>query len=190
MQRTTTLIKPDGTQERGFQLQYKTDCACAIPDEEAVIITGGSGSDLSSSTTTVSMYTVQGWQRDLPPLNTNRYWHACSSYMSDEKKILLVSGGFTGSATLDSTEILDTSVGSWKPGAALPSPIQRPTSITINNRVFIFGGGGGDGSDAVGNILEYDTAGDSYKEAGTMVQARYGHALTVVHYEEFSNWCQ
>ena len=56
--------------------------ACAIPDEKTVIITGG-----YETRTTVSVYTVEGWQRDLPPLNTGRYGHACSSYWSDQKRV-------------------------------------------------------------------------------------------------------
>ena len=38
-------------------------------------------------------------------------------------------------------------------------------------------------------ILEYDHTSDSYTEAGTMTQARDAHAVTVVQYEDFSNWC-
>merc|ERR1712032_215461 len=64
-ERTTALIKPDGTQEPGFDLKYQTEYACAIPDEDTVIITGG-----FPSRNTVSVYTVEGWQQDLPPLNT------------------------------------------------------------------------------------------------------------------------
>ena len=95
--RTSTLIKPDGTQETGFTLKYDTKWvlniinkfvdvliiryACAIPDpdtnEASVVVTGG-----AYTRTTVSIYTEQGWQRNLPPLNTGRESHACSSFMS------------------------------------------------------------------------------------------------------------
>ena len=54
----------------------------AIPDEESVIITGG-----TSTLTTVSVYTVEGWQQDLPPLNTGRKDHACSSYWSNDRTV-------------------------------------------------------------------------------------------------------
>ena len=43
---------------------------------------------------------------------------------------------------------------------------------------------------AVNTILEYDTTGDFYTEIGTMTQDRYYHAISVVQYGEFSNWCQ
>ena len=56
--------------------------ACGIPDEETVIITGG-----TYSQNTVSVYTVEGWQEDLLPLNIERYAHACSSFVSGEKRV-------------------------------------------------------------------------------------------------------
>ena len=52
--------------------------ACAIPnpDNEAeVIVTGG-----RDNATRVSVYSEAGWQRDMPSLNSNREWHACSSF--------------------------------------------------------------------------------------------------------------
>ena len=42
----------------------------------------------------------------------------------------------------------------------------------------------------VDTILENDTTGDSYTEIGTMTQARYYHAISVVQYGDFSHWCQ
>ena len=56
--------------------------ACAIPNSDTVIITGG-----TSTLNTVAVYNVGGWQEDLPPLNTGRYYHACSSFWSDERKV-------------------------------------------------------------------------------------------------------
>ena len=56
--------------------------------------------------------------------------------------------------------------------------------------------GGYDGSLAgydesyLNTILEYDITGDSYTEIGTMIQARDDHAVSVVKYEDFSEWCQ
>ena len=51
--------------------------ACAIPDpdNEEVIITGG-----SYTMTTVSVYSEAGHQRDLADLRQGRSMHACSSF--------------------------------------------------------------------------------------------------------------
>ena len=40
-----------------------------------------------ATTNTVSVYSTQGWLEDLPPLNTGRYQHACTSYVSGEKRV-------------------------------------------------------------------------------------------------------
>ena len=56
-------------------------------------------------------------------------------------QILLVSGGTTTGhgSSVDSTEIFDPSLGSWKAGAALPSPFYGLSAATIDNRVLLFG---------------------------------------------------
>ena len=56
--------------------------ACAIPSGDTVIITGG-----MYTKNTVSVYNVGGWLEDLPPLNTGRHYHACSSFWSDERRV-------------------------------------------------------------------------------------------------------
>ena len=40
------------------------------------------------------------------------------------------------------------------------------------------------------SILEYDVAGDKFREAGHMTQRRARHALAVVQYDNFTQWCQ
>ena len=56
--------------------------ACGIPLEDSVIVTGG-----YDTFNTVSVYNVEGWLEDLPPLNTGRFHHACSSYLSGETRV-------------------------------------------------------------------------------------------------------
>ena len=57
---------------------------CAIPQADTVIITGGYN---RNTWNTVSVYTVEGWQNDLPPLNTGRWAYACTSYRSGERRV-------------------------------------------------------------------------------------------------------
>ena len=54
-------------------------------------------------------------------------------------QIYLVTGGHDGDALLDSTEILDPSLGSWTNGASLPSPRVYLRAANIDDRVLIFG---------------------------------------------------
>ena len=129
--------------------------------------------------------------------------------------MFLVSGGSDGSDYLDSTEIFDPSLGSWRAGAALPSPRSDLRATNIDNRVLLFsydilltfyigddnsvqsliilaGGKEKDGlyTTKLDTILEYNITGDSYTQIGTMIQARADHAISVVKYEDFSEWCQ
>ena len=53
-------------------------------------------------------------------------------------QMFLVSGGRDGTF-LDSTEIFDPSLGSWRAGAALPSPVYGLRATSIDNRVLLFG---------------------------------------------------
>jgi len=133
--RTTTLVKPDGTQETAFPLKYDTRWACAIPQEDSVIVTGG-----LSTKTIVSVYNTEGWLEDLPPLNTGRSSHACTSYWSGERRVFMVTGGHTGSVYLDSTETLATDASSWVTSTAkLPRPMDGLRAANIDDRVLIFG---------------------------------------------------
>ena len=54
-------------------------------------------------------------------------------------KMFLVTGGSAGLDKLDSTEIYDPDLGSWRAGAALPSLTERMQAASIGNRVLIFG---------------------------------------------------
>ena len=53
--------------------------------------------------------------------------------------MFLVSGGHDGSVILDSTEIFDPSLGSWRARAAMPSPVYGLSATNIDNRVLLFG---------------------------------------------------
>jgi len=181
---TTTLIKPDGSQEPGFSLKYDTYEACSIedPDTETVVITGG-----RYTSTTVSVYGLQGWVEDLQPLHTGRYWHACTSYKTAGTQVFLVTGGYDGYDFLDTTEVYDPSVGSWTAGARLPRPMRGLKAAYIAEQVLIFGGYDGN---SYNTILQYNIAGDEFTEVDTMLEERSGHAISVVSYSDFSEWCQ
>ena len=61
---------------------YRYACAIPDPDTNTVVITGG-----ILTGNTVSVYSVQGWQEDLPPLNIGRYRHACAGYTSGGRRV-------------------------------------------------------------------------------------------------------
>ena len=111
--RTSEKVKLDGSVEEGFGLKYDirlksgieliylhkdiftffASFSCAIPDpfKEEVMITGGRGTTNQVSINTVSVYTEDGRQRDIAPLNQGRFWHACSSYLNAGRKVIILS---------------------------------------------------------------------------------------------------
>ena len=62
--------------------------ACAIPDpeNEEVIITGGS-KKWNIGIKIVSVYSEAGWQKDMTPLNHERRGHGCSSFLSKGDRV-------------------------------------------------------------------------------------------------------
>ena len=56
--------------------------ACAIPDTDTVVLTGG-----SDTRTTVSRYNDKEWLENLPDLNIGRFRHACAGYTSGGRKV-------------------------------------------------------------------------------------------------------
>ena len=49
--------------------------------------------------------------------------------------------------------------------------------------------GGWDGFNVYNNILEYNPETEEWQEIGAMKEARYSHAVTLVSYEDYAEWC-
>ena len=85
-ERTSELLKPDGTITEGFALKDKDTMAhaCAIPDPEnnELILTGGWGQGGK-----VRVYGESGWKRDMPSLNQGRFGHGCTSLIQNGKRV-------------------------------------------------------------------------------------------------------
>ena len=132
-------------------------------------------------------------------------WHKNVSYYLF--KMFLVSGGYNGTNELDSTEIYDPDLGTWKTGGPLPSPRRYLRATSIGNRLLFFGKiyyqkmfrkgksnkiikGGAFGVEDNDTILEYNVSDDSFTKIATMAQARHAHAISVVQYKDFSKKCE
>merc|ERR1712066_331703 len=161
--------------------------ACAIPDpdNEEVIITGG-----YYTKTTVSVYNKAGHQRDLANLNAGRRSHACTSFIYQDTKVLMVTGGEdSGYDPRDNTEVYKDGV--WTTvSQKLPTAIFGNSATTISgNKVLMFGGY--DASYSTRNdILEYDPVTEEWQEVGQMKEPRFGHAVSVVSFKDFAAWCE
>ena len=58
--------------------------ACAIPDEDSVVITGGRASGTRKK---ASRYNRQGWVEDLPDISIGRLHHACAGYTKNGEQV-------------------------------------------------------------------------------------------------------
>ena len=50
--------------------------------------------------------------------------------------------------------------------------------------------GGWDGSNTYNTILQYNSARDEFTEVDTMLEKRSSHAISVVPYSDYSQYCQ
>jgi len=191
---TTTEIVSGSSSTEGFTLPYETKAACGIEVGDHYIVTGGYDSDApETALDTVAKYSQSGLVDYLPSLNTRRYQHACSSFISDSgETVLFVTGGGHKSGQtvtwLDSTEILEVTPGrSWRTltTARLPSPRFGLLAGTANNVVFVFGGS--DGSSEFNTILSFNKAVESWQPAGQMSVRRWGHAAEKI--EDIGQHC-
>ena len=62
-------------------------------------------------------------------------------------------------------------------------------NFNIDQSIFsFFLGGGGDGPRS-NRILEFNMGDEEWQEIGTMKEARSGHAVSIVGFEDFAAWC-
>ena len=114
----------------------------------------------------------------------------------------MVTGGY-GSTRLDSTEVFSDS--SWRTVTGkLPDPMIGIRVTTVNNGVLLFGNllfwiecivvnctssGGSIRGSIQNTILEFNYETESWTEVGTMKRPRRYHAVSVVPFDDFANWC-
>jgi len=190
----TTEIVTGSSSTEGFTLPYRTNSACGMEVGDHYIVTGGVDYMAPErALSTVANYSQSGLVDYLPSLNTRRYYHACSSFISDNgETVLLVTGGLhvpgRTQTLLDSTEILVTPGGSWRTltTARLPSPTVGLRAGTANNVVYIFGGGS-DGRSLLNTILSFNKTEESWQPAGQMTVERAVHSVEKI--EDIGQLC-
>ena len=124
-------------------------------------------------------------------------------------QMLLVTGGWTGSSSLDSTESLLAGAAAWKvvTTGRLPRPMDSPALTTLDNVLFLLGNfsypnsvslrwlyieGGKDYNDEFGDILSFDPVKEIWMTVGHMAQRRREHAVTSLsaeQTEDLLNFC-
>merc|ERR1712227_688024 len=181
---TTELLRDDGQSTEYFLLKYNTKYACSIQLEETVVITGG-----SNTMSTASMYSIGGWVEDLPDLLTGRYNHGCGHYINnDNKMVYLVTGGYTDSNNILTTEILTSDENSWRQVGDLPTvPMSGLSGVSFNNNIIMTGGYYG--SYSYDYVLSYNTNDESWTLVGNMRSSRGFHAASVVPLDQIVDYC-
>merc|ERR1712038_2112462 len=89
---TSEIVKEDNVvSELSFSLKFDIDWACSIPDYETdtLVLAGG-----SSPGKMVSRYGRGGWVEDLPDMLIGRRDHSCSSFVRNNRRVFLVTGGW------------------------------------------------------------------------------------------------
>ena len=117
----------------------------------------------------------------------------------------IVSGGWTGSSRLASTEILKKNGGtSWAAVASLPTQRSHISGVSLPNGNFLLSGegylyivnyslvihhytGGSDGS-SLTEVLIYDPEADQWTPVGHLATARHIHAMSLVS-KETADYC-
>jgi len=143
----------------------------------------------------VSEYSQEGWVRDLPSLQQERFGHGCSYFVSDDgTKTLLVTGGYSGGTFFSSTELLQDGSSSWTYSGDLPTPRFKLRGGNINNKVLMTGGY--EYQTYYTEILEFSPPTDptnprtgQWKLVANMTRARSDHAVSVIDYSQVAQFC-
>jgi len=96
-----------------------------------------------------------------------------------------VAGGYND-GSLSSTEVLLETGSGWSLSGELPSPRTGLRAATVGNKIVMTGGQNGSGKTYYyDDILEYDPLTGQWQLVDRMLQARDGHAISVISNFEF-----
>jgi len=112
---TAEIVPGGGT----FALHHSGERACGIPDEDTIVMTGGTAHNH------VTRYNVNGFVEELPQLPGERYAHACAALPSTKHSSLLGARMNTTTSPLCSPSSLE-----HKPGLHLP-PCQGYCTVLV-----------------------------------------------------------
>ena len=194
--------------------------ACAIQEDDRVIITGGHSARI------VSVYNETGWIEDLSALKEGRRSHACTSFFSGGKKVclmfhtfnvlltdmfklMMISGGINGGDSLDQTDTSEIWTGTeWRFALGkLPYTARDVRAAFIDNRILYLGiktllkalslsiyitylKGGYDTRTKRKTILSFNLETEEWTKEGDMLEGRSAHGISVVDFNVYKKWCQ
>jgi len=186
---TTELVTAEGSAMESFTLEEGRMGHCSIQlSESTIVLTGG---QLHPSLVTEYSGIDSGWQvtaKQLQPLITPRYYHACATYNLGHTQFLAVVGGESVQEELDSTEVMDyTNGGTWRVAGALPSPRYGLKAASIDGQLYVMGGNEKN-TEATDEILSWEPISETWTKADLkLTTKRAYHAVTEVDLNTISN---
>jgi len=163
---TAEIVPGGGT----FELLHGGRSACAIPDEETIVMTGGRYHGY------VTRYNVNGFVEELPQLPEKRSWHTCASLPST--KAFIVAGGHDRTKYLSSVLTLLPGASSWTPLASLPRPLTTAVTSIVGGKIRVTGGQVTSHSSARSEVLEYQPEpSNQWTTVGQLETGRWYHAV-------------
>jgi len=175
--RMATLVKADGTSSSGFSLRSDIYMACAIPDEDSVVLTGGFYTQQE-----VTRYNEQGYQETLPSLRSKFYGHHCSWYINAQRKMVYIVRG--GSASGSHAQLLVKGDYYWRYTQNGPTGVTDALLVNAYNRIYL--AGGRDGSTMP--IYEFDTRRETWTMVGQSRDTRYGAQASLIKLGDFKSY--
>ena len=116
-----------------------------------------------------------------------------------------MTGGYHSPTPLDSTELLVPGSGSWRlTTGLLPRPMDSIKIASVANTLFLTGVviilhhtllfcnfimSGGWADEAYDEILEFRPDTEDWSLAGRMIEAREGHAVATINFEDVRDVC-
>ena len=115
-----------------------------------------------------------------------------------------MTGGYHSPSPLDSTELLVPGSGSWRlTTGLLPRPMDSMKIASVANTLFLTGVAiilhhtlfcnfimsGGWADEAYDEILEFRPDTEDWSLAGHMIEAREGHAVATINFEDVRDVC-
>jgi len=177
----------------GFTLKHFSMWSCSMPEllNGDIIVTGGiQDKPCCDGSPIVSLYNMNGWIRDLAPLNQGRVFHGCGSLLrSDGTQVLMVAGGSVAKRgdVLSSTEALvGLDAVAWTNMSPLPKAM-TVGSATLGNTLYIASGGTWD--DERDEILAWDVDSQEWQMVGKMTKAQTPAMSTVKLNKELLSYC-
>merc|ERR1719461_1485903 len=123
---------------------------------------------------------MNGWQKDLSSLQVGRSEHGCGHYInSDNKVVLLVTGGLIADGMTASTEIYRDTENSWKTIGNLPRPFVGLSGVSFvsNHELYLImtGGMSDDDTTESNQILSFNIKNNAWDNVGEMSKPRSEH---------------